>query len=70
MDVQPIVRRVAERAPDNIVADLAFPIIVTKSGGALDSANRVARAYLTGLPTLRAVVIVRYSPADGFVSPG
>ena len=69
-DVQPTVRRVAERARDIFAADLAFPIIVTQSGEVLDGAHRIARAYLTGLPTLRAVVVDGYPPPDGFVSPG
>ncbi|MBL8661348.1 MAG: ParB/RepB/Spo0J family partition protein [Candidatus Odyssella sp.] len=68
-DVQPTVRKVAERARDIFAADLAFPIIVTKSGEVLDGAHRIARAYLAGVAALPAVVIDGYPPPDGFVEP-
>ena len=66
-DVQPTVRKVAERARDIFAADLAFPIIVTKSGEVLDGAHRIARAYLAGITSVSAVVIDSYPPPDGFV---
>jgi hypothetical protein len=46
--VEPTVRRIAERARDIEASDLAFPIIMTRSGEVLDGAHRIAKAYLRG----------------------
>jgi hypothetical protein len=64
-NVEPTVRTVAERARDIFNADLNYPIIMTKSGDVLDGAHRIAKAYLQGLQTVRAVVLDDYPPPDG-----
>ena len=66
-NVEPTVRRVAERAHDIFSADLGYPIIMTKSGDVLDGAHRIAKAYLQGERTISAVVIDDYPPPDGVV---
>src|SRR5262245_15999882 len=66
-DVQPTVRRVAERARDIFNADLSFPIILTQSGEVLDGAHRIAKAFLSGLRTLPAIIIDDWPPPDGVV---
>lgn len=66
-DVQPTVRKVAERARDIFAADLSYPIIMTAEGEVLDGAHRIARAYLQGQQTISAVVIDECPPPDGFV---
>ena len=66
-NVEPTVRRVAERARDIFSADLGYPIIMTRSGDVLDGAHRIAKAYLQGERTIAAVVIDDYPPPDGVV---
>jgi hypothetical protein len=53
-NVEPTIRRVAERARDFFSADLSYPIIMT-------------RAYLQGERTISAIVIEDYLPPDGVV---
>ena len=67
-DVQPTVRGVAERARDIFNADLSFPIILTQSGEVLDGAHRIAKAFLSGLRTLPAIIIDDWPPPDGVVA--
>jgi hypothetical protein len=70
-DVQPTLRKVAERARDIFAADLTYPIIMTAAGEILDGAHRIARAYLQGAQTIPAVVIDDWPEPDGFVGgPG
>lgn len=64
-NVEPTIRRVAERARDMLAADLAFPIIMTRAGEILDGAHRIARAYLEGRSHIAAVVIDDWPPPDG-----
>jgi len=66
-NVEPTIRRVAERASDIFNADLSYPIIMTRSGDVLDGAHRIAKAYLQGERTITAVVIDDYPPPDGVV---
>jgi len=66
-NVEPTIRRVAERARDIFSADLSYPIIMTKSGDVLDGAHRIAKAYLQGERTIAAVVIDDYPPPDGML---
>jgi len=66
-NVEPTIRRVAERARDIFNADINYPIIMTKSGDVLDGAHRIAKAYLQGVSVLRAVVLDDYPPPDGLV---
>jgi hypothetical protein len=66
-NVEPTVRRVAERARDIVSADLSYPIIMTRSGDVLDGAHRIAKAYLQGERTITAVVIDDYPPPDGML---
>ncbi len=66
-NVEPTVRRVAERARDIFDADLSYPIIMTKSGDVLDGAHRVAKAYLQGEQSVMAVVLDDYPPPDGML---
>jgi hypothetical protein len=47
-NVEPTVRRVAERARDILAADLSCPIITTRSGDVLDGAHRIARPTSKG----------------------
>lgn len=66
-NVQPTIRRVADRARDIFNADFQHPIIMTKSGDVLDGAHRIAKAYLEGRQTITAIVLDDYPPADGVV---
>jgi len=66
-DVQPTVRKVAERARDIFAADLTYPIIMTAAGEVLDGAHRIARAYLQGAQDIPVVVIDDWPEPDGFV---
>jgi hypothetical protein len=66
-NVEPTIRRVAERARDIFSADLSYPIIMTASGDVLDGAHRIAKAYLQGERTIAAVVIDDYPRPDGVV---
>jgi hypothetical protein len=65
-NVEPTIRRVAERARDIFSADLSYPIIMIRSGDVLDGAHRIAKAYLQGERTIAAVMIDDYPPPDGF----
>jgi len=69
-DVQPTVRRIAERVRDIVDADLDYPIITTRSGDVLDGAHRIARAHLQGLTHIAAVVLDDWPPPDGFMEVG
>lgn len=66
-NVEPTVRRVAERARDILDADLSFPIIMTKSGEVLDGAHRIAKAYLRGQQILPAVILDDWPRPDGAI---
>lgn len=66
-DVQPTIRRVAERARDIFAADLTFPVVVTRAGEVLDGAHRIARAYLDGLERLPVIILDAWPLPDGFV---
>ena len=66
-NVEPTIRRVAERARDIFNVDLAYPIIMTKSGDVLDGAHRIAKAYLEGLQTISAVILDDWPPPDGVI---
>jgi hypothetical protein len=65
-EIEPTVRRVAERAKDIFAADLAYPIIMTRSGDILDGAHRIARAYLQGLASIDAVILEDWPEPDGY----
>jgi hypothetical protein len=67
-DVQPTIRRVAERARDIMNADLDYPIIMTRAGEVLDGAHRIAKAYLRGQSHIAAVQIDEWPPPDGFLA--
>ena len=64
-NIEPTVRRVAQRARDIFNADFNYPIIMARSGDVLDGAHRIAKAYLQGLRTITAVVLHDYPPPDG-----
>jgi hypothetical protein len=64
-NLEPTIRRVAERARDIFSADLTYLIIMTRSGEVFDGAHRIAKAYLQGERTIAAVVIDDYPPPDG-----
>jgi hypothetical protein len=66
-DVQPTVRRIAQRARDIFDADLSYPIIMTRSGDVLDGAHRIAKAYLGGQQVISAVVIDHWPAPDGTI---
>jgi hypothetical protein len=66
-NVEPTIRRIAERVRDILSADLSYPIIMTASGDVLDGAHRIAKAYLHGERTIAAVVIDDYPRPDGVV---
>jgi hypothetical protein len=66
-NVEPTVRRIAERVRDICAADLSFPIITTRGGDVLDGAHRIAKAYLEGRTSIAAVVIDDWPPPDGVV---
>jgi hypothetical protein len=66
-EIEPTVRRVAERARDIHKSDLGFPIIMTASGDVLDGAHRIAKAWLEGRRTIAAIVIRGWPPADGIL---
>jgi hypothetical protein len=66
-NVRPTVRSVAKRASDIFDADLDYPVIMTRSGDVLDGAHRIAKAYLTGLEVIPAVVIDDWPAPDGTI---
>lgn len=65
-NVEPTIRRVADRVRDIVNADLSHPIIMTKAGEILDGAHRIARAYLENREHIAAVEIDAWPPPDGF----
>lgn len=67
-EIEPTIRRVAERARDIFQADLAYPIIQIRGGEIIDGAHRLARAYLEGHATIRVAVLEDYPPHDGTVA--
>lgn len=66
-NVRPTIRLVAEHARDIFDADLSYPIIMTKSGDLLDGAHRIAKAYLSGVQVLSAVILDDWPAPDGVV---
>jgi hypothetical protein len=66
-NVRPTVRRVAQHARDIFDADLSYPIIMTRSGDVLDGAHRIAKACLTGLEVIPAVVLDHWPAPDGTI---
>ncbi len=67
-NIEPTIRRVAERARDIFQADLGYPIIQIRGGEIIDGAHRIARAYLEGRSTIRVAVLDDYPPHDGTVA--
>ena len=66
-NVEPTVRRIAERARDIFSADLSYPIIMTRAGEVLDGTHRIAKAYLEGRDHLLAIIIDDWPAPDGVV---
>lgn len=66
-NVQPTVRSIAQHARDIHDADLSYPIIMTRSGDVLDGAHRIAKAYLSGLEVISAVVLEQWPAPDGTI---
>lgn len=66
-DIQPTIRRVADRARDIFQADLSYPIIQIRGGEVIDGAHRIARAYLEGRSHLQVVILEDYPEPDGTV---
>lgn len=54
-DTRPTCRAVADHARLIQEADLSYPIILSADGRVMDGMHRVARAYLDGHSTIRAV---------------
>ena len=50
----PTCRQVADHARRINAADLTHPVILSANGGLMDGGHRIAKAYLLGLPTVRA----------------
>jgi hypothetical protein len=67
-NVRPTVRRIAQHARDILDADLSYPIIMTRSGDVLDGAHRIAKAYVTGLEVISAVVLDDWPAPDGTIT--
>lgn len=51
----PTCRQVAEHARRIQAADLRHPVILSASGGLMDGGHRIAKAWLAGETTVRAV---------------
>lgn len=51
----PTCREVAEHARRIQSADLAYPVILSASGGLMDGGHRIAKAWLAGATTIQAV---------------
>lgn len=66
-DIQPTIRRVAERARDIFQADLSYPIIQIRGGDIIDGAHRIARAYLEGKTHIQVAILEDYPAHDGTV---
>jgi hypothetical protein len=66
-NVHPTIRRIAEHARAIMEADLAFPIIMTRSGHVVDGAHRIAKAYLQGQKEIDAVVLEKWPPPSGHI---
>ncbi len=60
----PTCRAVAEHAQRIERADLSFPIILAADGGLMDGGHRIAKAWLAGDSTVRAVRFVTDPPPD------
>lgn len=60
----PSVREVARHARRINDADLSYPIILAADGTLLDGGHRLARAWLEGRTTIRAVRFVVDPPPD------
>ena len=66
-NVQPTIRRIAQHARDILDADLSYPIIMTRSGEVLDGAHRIAKAHLSGVAVISAVVIEDWPAPEGTI---
>ena len=51
---EPTCKLVALHAKRILEADATFPVILSASGSVMDGMHRVAKAWLMGLPTIRA----------------
>lgn len=54
-DKRATIRQVADHARRIETADLQFPIILTADGALMDGGHRLAKAWLAGDSTIRAV---------------
>lgn len=53
--VAPTCRQVAQHAQRIQAADLGHPVILSSSGALMDGGHRIAKAWLAGASTVRAV---------------
>jgi hypothetical protein len=63
----PTCRAVAEHARKIAEADLAYPVILSADGGLMDGGHRIAKAWLAGRKTIRAVRFAIDPPPDQIV---
>lgn len=62
-------RSVAEHARKIYTCDLSYPIILNAQGGLMDGTHRLARAWIEGRPTIRAVRFPATPEPDETVPP-
>lgn len=63
-------RMVAEHSRRITTADLTFPVILAADGRLMDGGHRIAKAWLAGLPSVRAVRFAVDPEPDRFVPDG
>jgi hypothetical protein len=67
--VRPTCRLVIEHCQRILAADLSYPVILGPDGSVLDGVHRIAKAWLNGQTTVKAVRIPTLPPADETISP-
>lgn len=60
----PTTRSIADHAAQIDAADLSFPIILCTNGRVMDGMHRVAKAYLQGDKTIKAIRLSRMPEPD------
>lgn len=63
----PTVREVVEHARRIMEADLSYPIIVSADGWIMDGCHRLAKAFMEGRETIKAVRFEKDPPPDEFI---
>ena len=60
----PLWRDIGDQAKQIFNADLQYPIVINANGDIMDGMHRVLKAYVFGLPTIKAVRFKQDPPPD------